>query len=138
MIVRVASVRVAPERIDEMVSHHRETLRLVHEQSRGLRHHYWLVDRRSGELRIVSFCDSQGALEAAKPTLEAVRERYGQPPLVNNPLGWGCVGPVTAACRGIGAASLLFDGVLRAYFEAPNAADKVGGAQRDGVRTLVS
>ena len=76
MIVRVASVRVAPERIDEMVSHYRETLRSVHEQCQGLRHHYWLVDRHSGEVRIVGFWDSQEALEAAKPTLEPARERY--------------------------------------------------------------
>ncbi len=76
MIVRVASVQVAPERIDEMVSHYREVLRPVHEQCQGLRRHYWLVDRHSGEVRIVGFWDSQEALEAAKPTLEAARERY--------------------------------------------------------------
>ena len=76
MIVRVASVRVAPERIDEMVSHYREVLRPVHEQCQGLRRHYWLVDRHSGEVRIVGFWDSQEALEAAKPTLEPARERY--------------------------------------------------------------
>ena len=49
MIVRVASVRVAPERIDEMVSHYRETLRSVHEKCQGLRHHYWLVSRGTAE-----------------------------------------------------------------------------------------
>ena len=76
MIVRLGSVRVPPERIDEMVSHYRETLRPVHEQCEGLRHHYWLVDRRSGEVRILGFWDSQEALEAAKPTLEPARERY--------------------------------------------------------------
>jgi hypothetical protein len=55
IIVRIASVQVPPERIDEMVGHYRETLRPVHEQCRGLRHHYWLVDRDSGEVRIVGF-----------------------------------------------------------------------------------
>jgi hypothetical protein len=59
MIVRLGSVRVPPERIDEMVSHYRETLRPVHEQCEGLRHHYWLVDRQSGEVRILGFWDSQ-------------------------------------------------------------------------------
>ena len=78
MIVRIASVRVPPERIDEMVSHYREHVRSVHEQCKGLRHHYWLVNRQSGEVRIVGFWDSQEALEAAKPTLEPARERYWQ------------------------------------------------------------
>ena len=36
MIVRIASVQVPPERIDEMVSHYRETLRPVHEKCEGL------------------------------------------------------------------------------------------------------
>ena len=31
MILRIASVQVAPERIDEMISHDRETLHPVHE-----------------------------------------------------------------------------------------------------------
>lgn len=55
MIVRIASVQVAPERIDEMISHYRETLRPVHEQCQGLRHHYWLVDRYNGHVKIVGF-----------------------------------------------------------------------------------
>ena len=76
MIVRIASVRVASERIDEMISHYRESLRPVHEHRQGLRHHYWLVNRHSGEVRIVGFWDSQEALEAAKPTLEEARQRY--------------------------------------------------------------
>ena len=76
MIVRLASVRLAPERIDEWVSRYRESLRPVHEQCQGLRHHYWLVDRHNGEVKIVGFWDSQEALEAAKPTLDAARERY--------------------------------------------------------------
>jgi hypothetical protein len=45
MIVRIASAQVAPELIDEMISHYRETLRPVHEQCQGLRQHYWLVDK---------------------------------------------------------------------------------------------
>ncbi len=76
MIVRLASVRLAPERIDEWVSRYRESLRPVHEPCQGLRHHYWLVDRHNGEVKIVGFWDSQEALEAAKPTLYAARERY--------------------------------------------------------------
>ena len=31
----------APERIDEMISDYRETLRPVHEQCQRLRQHYW-------------------------------------------------------------------------------------------------
>ncbi len=33
----------------------------------------------TGEVRIVGFWDSQEALEAAKPILEAARERYWEP-----------------------------------------------------------
>ena len=76
MIVRIASVQVASERIDEMISHYRETLRPVHEQCQGLRHHYWLVDRYNGHVKIVGFWDSQEALDTAKPVLEPARERY--------------------------------------------------------------
>jgi quinol monooxygenase YgiN len=76
MIVRIANVRVPPERIDEMVSHYREILRPVHEQCEGLRNHYWLVNRQSGEVRIVGFWNSQEALETSKPTLDTARERY--------------------------------------------------------------
>jgi heme-degrading monooxygenase HmoA len=76
MIVRIASVQVEPERIDEMISHYRETLRPVHEQCQGLRQHYWLVDRYNGHVKIVGFWDSQEALDKAKPALEPARERY--------------------------------------------------------------
>ncbi len=76
MIVRIASVQVAPERIDEMISNYRENLRPIHEQCQGLRHHYWLVDRQKGDVKIVGFWDSQEALDAAKPTLDPARERY--------------------------------------------------------------
>jgi heme-degrading monooxygenase HmoA len=48
MIVRIASVQVAPERIDEIVGRYRETVRPIHEHSDGLRNHYVLVDRQSG------------------------------------------------------------------------------------------
>jgi len=75
MIVRIASVQVAPQRIDEIVSRYRETVRPIHQQSDGLRNHYVLVDRQSGQMRILGFWDSQEALEAAKPTLEPAREQ---------------------------------------------------------------
>jgi quinol monooxygenase YgiN len=75
MIVRIASVQVAPERIDEVVSRYRETVRPVHQQSEGLRNHYVLVDRHSGQMRLIGFWDSPEALETAKPTLEPARER---------------------------------------------------------------
>jgi heme-degrading monooxygenase HmoA len=76
MIVRIASVQVAPERIDEIISRYRETVRPIHQQSEGLRDHYVLVDRHSGQMRIIGFWDSQEALEAAIPTLEPARERF--------------------------------------------------------------
>jgi len=76
MIVRIASVQVAPERIDEMISHYRETLRPVHEQCQGLRHHYWLVDRYNEHVKIVGYWNSHEALDTAKPVLEPARERY--------------------------------------------------------------
>ena len=75
MIVRIASVQVAPQRIDEIVSRYRETVRPIHQHSQGLRNHYVLVDRQSGQMRILGFWDSQDALEAAKPTLEPAREQ---------------------------------------------------------------
>ena len=75
MIVRIASVQVAPQRIDEIVSRYRETVRPIHQQSDGLRNHYVLVDRQSGQMRILGFWDSPEALEAAKPTLEPAREQ---------------------------------------------------------------
>jgi heme-degrading monooxygenase HmoA len=75
MIVRMASVQVAPERIDEIVDRYRETVRPIHQRSEGLLNHYVLVDQRSGQMRIIGFWDSQEALEAAIPTLEPARER---------------------------------------------------------------
>lgn len=55
MIVRMASVRVAPERIEEIVGRYRETVRPVHQRSEGLRNHYVLVDRQSGQMRLIGF-----------------------------------------------------------------------------------
>jgi heme-degrading monooxygenase HmoA len=75
MIVRIANVQVAPERIDEVVSRYREAVRNIHQQSEGLRNHYVLVDRQSGQMRLIGIWDSQEALEAALPTLEPARER---------------------------------------------------------------
>ena len=53
MIVRMASVQVAPERIDEIVGRYREIVRPVHQRSEGLRDHYVLVDRQSGQMRLI-------------------------------------------------------------------------------------
>jgi heme-degrading monooxygenase HmoA len=75
MIVRMASVQVAPERIDEIVDRYRETVRPIHQRSEGLLNHYVLVDQRSGQMRIIGFWDSPEALEAAIPTPEPARER---------------------------------------------------------------
>jgi heme-degrading monooxygenase HmoA len=84
MIVRMASVRVAPERIDEIVGRYSEIVRPVHQRSEGLRNHYVLVDRPSGQMRLIGFWDSQEALETALPTLEPARERlwneFGEDP----------------------------------------------------------
>jgi quinol monooxygenase YgiN len=75
MIVRMASVRVAPERINEIVGRYRQIVRPVHQRSEGLRNHYVLVDRKSGQMRLMGLWDSPEALEAALPTLEPARER---------------------------------------------------------------
>ncbi len=76
MVVRIASVRVAPERIDEIISRYRETTKPIHQRAAALRHHYWLVDRQSGQMRIVGHWDSREAIEAAGPTLEPAREWF--------------------------------------------------------------
>jgi hypothetical protein len=75
MIVRAASVQVAPELVDEIVGRYRGTLRPIHQCSEGLRNHYVLVDHQSGRMRLIGFWDSREALEAAIPTLEPARER---------------------------------------------------------------
>ena len=75
MIARVASARLPPGRIDELIRLYTETLRPVHQQAKGLLHHYWLVDRKGGEIRIVGLWDSQESIDAAIPTLEPARER---------------------------------------------------------------
>jgi quinol monooxygenase YgiN len=77
-------VRVASERIEEIVGRYREIVRPVHQRSEGLRNHYVLVDRRSSRMRLIGLWDSQEALEAALPTLEPARERlweeFGEDP----------------------------------------------------------
>ena len=75
VIVRIASVQVAPQRIDEIVGRYRQSVRPVHLISEGLRNHYFLVDRQSGQMRIMGFWDSKEALEAAMPTLEPARQQ---------------------------------------------------------------
>jgi heme-degrading monooxygenase HmoA len=84
MIVRMASVQVAPERIHEIVGRYREIVRPVHQRSEGLRNHYVLVHRPSGQMRLIGLWDSQEALEMALPTLEPARERlweeFGEDP----------------------------------------------------------
>jgi quinol monooxygenase YgiN len=75
MIVRMASVQVASQRIDEIVNRYRKTVRPIHQQAEGLRNHYVLVDRQSGWMRLVGLWDSQEAMEASLPTLEPARER---------------------------------------------------------------
>jgi len=84
MIVRMASARVEPERIDEVVSRYRQSVRPVHQRSEGLHNHFVLVDRQSGQLKLIGLWDSQEALEAALPTLEPARERlweeFGEDP----------------------------------------------------------
>jgi len=86
MIVRMASVRVAPERIEQIVGRYREIVRPVHQRSEGLRNHYVLVDRQSGQMRIIGLWNSREALEAALPTLEPARERlweeFGEAPIL--------------------------------------------------------
>ena len=84
MIVRMASVQVEPERIDTIVSRYRETVRPIHQRSEGLRNHYFLVERQSGQIRIIGLWDSPEALEAALATLEPARarlwEEFGEDP----------------------------------------------------------
>ena len=75
VIVRIASVQVPPERIDEIVSRYRETVRPIHQQLEGLRNHFVIVDQHSGRMRFIGLWDSPEALEAALPTLEPARER---------------------------------------------------------------
>ena len=76
MVARIASARVAPKRIDELLGLYRDTLRPAHRDAYGLLYHYWLVDRGSGEVRLVGLWDSQESIDAATPTLEPARERF--------------------------------------------------------------
>jgi hypothetical protein len=76
MVVRVASLQLPVERIDEVIERYREILRPVHLQLQGLRHHYWLVNRESGQVKIVGHWDSQAALDAAAPLLEPARVQF--------------------------------------------------------------
>lgn len=84
MIVRMASVRVEPQRLDEIVGRYKETVRPIHQSSEGLRNHYFLVDRQSGQTRLIGLWDSREALEAALPRLEPARarlwEEFGEDP----------------------------------------------------------
>ena len=75
MVARIESLQAAPERIDEMISRYRKSLRHMHLQTQGLMHQYWLVDRHSGQIKIIGFWESQEYMEAAIPTLEAARAR---------------------------------------------------------------
>ncbi len=75
MIVRIDSLQVTPKRIDELISRYRESLRHVHLQTQGLLHQYWLVDRHSGQIKIIDLWESQEEMEAAIPTLESTRAR---------------------------------------------------------------
>jgi quinol monooxygenase YgiN len=75
MIVRMASVQVPPQRIDEIVYRYKETVRPIHQRSEGLLNHYVLVDKDTGQMRLIGFWDSPEALEAAIPTLDPARER---------------------------------------------------------------
>jgi quinol monooxygenase YgiN len=75
MVVCIDSLQVAPERIDEMISRYRKSLRHMHLQSQGLLHQSWLVDRPSGQIKIIGLWESQEDLDAAIPILEPARER---------------------------------------------------------------
>jgi heme-degrading monooxygenase HmoA len=75
MIARIATVRVPPDRIDELVTRYREMVRPIHDGLAGLRDHFVLVERQNGHVTIVGLWDSREALEAAAPALEPARER---------------------------------------------------------------
>jgi hypothetical protein len=53
MIVCISNVQVASERIDAIVRRYRETVRPIHQHLEGLRNHYVLVDRHSGQMRMI-------------------------------------------------------------------------------------
>ena len=75
MIVYIDSLQVAPKRVDELISRYRKSLRHVHLQTPSLLHQYWLVDRHSGQIKIIDLWESQEDMEAAIPTLESARAR---------------------------------------------------------------
>jgi hypothetical protein len=70
MIVRMASVRVEPERIDEIVGRYRETVRPIHQSFEGLRNHYFLIDNLSCLLKALN---REGQKEADDLQLKALR-----------------------------------------------------------------
>ena len=62
MIVRMASVQLAPERIDEILRRYREIVRPVHQRSEGLRNHYVRpqAERPDEANRLVGFAGGLG------------------------------------------------------------------------------
>jgi quinol monooxygenase YgiN len=75
MIARVAAVQVAPERVDEVVRRYRTLVRPVHEGLEGLRNHYVIVDRQSGQMKFIGLWASNESVDAARAELEPARRR---------------------------------------------------------------
>jgi heme-degrading monooxygenase HmoA len=75
VIARVLRVSVSAERIDRVVQAYREDVRPIHAAAAGLRHHYVLVNRESGQIEIVGIWDSAEDVARIGPVLEPARQR---------------------------------------------------------------
>ena len=73
MIARVVRVNVDPQRVDAIVAAYAAGVRPIHVSARGLRQHYFLVDRASGHIEIVGIWESAEAISAIAAELEPAR-----------------------------------------------------------------
>jgi hypothetical protein len=86
MIARVLRVQVPPENVEAIVTAYREDVRPIHARAEGLRHHYVLVDRTTGQIQIIGVGDSAEAVTAIAPLLEPARQRLWAQFCTNPPL----------------------------------------------------
>jgi hypothetical protein len=86
MIARVLRVEVPADRVDAVVEAYREDVRPIHAQAAGLRQHYVLVNRESGQIEIIGVWASSADVARIAPELEPARQRLWAQLGTNPPL----------------------------------------------------